>query len=308
MKKRIFLSILAFSSIALSSCYLDLGFIKFGKKPDEQEQGNEQNQENNNNNQQNETAAYDEATQAQRIKEYYSSIDSSASGDTLLTALRTLNLAKRTSVAGYNTMGSVSGKVKFTDYDPATVRFTSDGVPYGTKILSFYSGKVTTNFNREHVWPKSRGGNKVEDDCLMVRPTINEENSDRGNSVYKTGMADDSNGWDPVTAFANNIGVYTSIRGECARIIFYCMTAATGLVLNENTSNNGNNMGVLTDLIEWACENPVNDREKRRNVGSQHVQGNRNAFVDHPEYACKIWGTTNAKTKAACQKANYAVD
>ena len=305
MKKHRFLSILAFSSIVLSGCYLDLGFIKFGEKPEEKEQNNE---EGGNNQQGGTIAAYDETVQAQRILEYYSSIDTALSGDSLLAELRTLNLEKRTSLAGYNTMGSLSGKVKFTDYDPATVKFTSDGVPYGTKILSFYSGKVATNFNREHVWPKSRGGNLVEDDCLMVRPTIEEENSDRGNSVYKTGMASESAGWDPVTAFESSIGVYTSIRGECARIIFYCMTAATGLVLNESTSNNNNNMGVLTDLIEWACENPVNDREKRRNVGSQHVQGNRNAFVDHPEYACKIWGNTNAKTKAACQKANYPVD
>ena len=309
MKKRTFLSILAFSSIALSGCNLDLGFIKFESKSKEEQSENQNNNQqsgdNGNGQQSGKTEAFDEASQAQKIQEYYSTIDSSLSGESLLSALRTLNLGKRTKQAGYSAMGSVSGFVKFTDYDPATVKFTSDGVPYGTKILSFYSGKVATSFNREHVWPKSRGGDKVEDDILMTRPTISAENSDRGNSVYKTGMADDSAGWDPVTAFANDIGVYTAIRGECARIIFYCMTAATGLVLNENTSNNGNNMGVLTDLIEWACENPVNDREKRRNVGSQHVQGNRNAFVDHPEYACKIWGTTNAKTKAACQKANY---
>ena len=29
-------------------------------------------------------------------------------------------------------------------------------------------------------------------------------------------------------------------------------------------------------------------------------QGNRNPFIDHPEYACKIWGNTNATTKAIC--------
>jgi len=305
MKKHIFLSLLTFSSVALSGCYLDLGFIKFGTKPEEQEEqkkeegGKEKEQSSD-------ILAYDEEKQAARIKEYYTSIDESQSGDALLNALRTLNLANRTKTVGYKQMGtSASGMYKYTDYDPTTVKYTSTGVPYGTKIVSFYSGKITTSFNREHTWPDSRGGNKVEDDILMTRPTITEENSDRGNSPYITGMVDGHNGWDPVAAFENSIGVYKSIRGECARIIFYCMTAATGLSLSDNTSTVSNTMGKLTNLIEWACENPVNDREKRRNVGAEHLQGNRNAFVDHPEYACKIWGNTNAATRAACSKANY---
>ena len=275
-------------SVTLSSCYVDLGFIQFGEKEETKKE------------------VYDEVAQKKHIKEYYSSIDSSKSGDTLLSALKSLNLSKRKKTIGYNAMGTTSGSYyKYTDYDPATVKFTEKGIPYGTKILSFYSGKSTALFNREHVWPDSRGGNKVEDDIFMPRPTINEENSDRGNSVYKTGMTSDSNGWDPVAAFQNTIGVYKNIRGECARIIFYCMTAADGLVLNENTSNQHNNMGILSDLLQWACENPVNDREKRRQVGGEYLQGNRNAFVDHPEYACKIWGSSNP---SACQAAGYSTN
>ena len=305
MKKHVFLSFLAFSSITLSGCYVNLGFIKFGKKPQEQEEQKKDDEQQ----QSKDIPAYDEEKQNARILEYYASIDSTQSGETFLTALRTLNLANRKKEVGYNQMGtSASGMYKYTDYDPSTAKYTTEGVPYGTKIVSFYSGKITTTFNREHTWPDSRGGDKVEDDILMTRPTISAENSDRGNSVYMTGMVDERNGWDPVAAFENNIGVYKSIRGECARIIFYCMTATTGLVLNDNTSQNGNNMGKITDLIEWACENPVNDREKRRNVGAEHLQGNRNAFVDHPEYACKIWGNTNAATRAACSKANYATN
>lgn len=290
------------SSITLSSCYLDLGFISFGEPPTEEKDSSNTNDENQSNNQSyKEDFSYDES--------YYSSIQDSLSGSALLQALRTLNLSKRTKTVGYGLMGTSSnGMFKYTDYDPATAKLNTNGVPYGTKILSFYSGKSTTVFNREHVWPNSRGGKVVEHDIFMTRPTITEENSNRGNSTYITGMVTEHNGWDPVAAFASNIGVYNSIRGECARIIFYCMTAASSLVLNEDADNNGNNMGNLTNLVEWACENPVNDREKRRNVGGEYLQGNRNAFVDHPEYACKIWGSTNSKTKAACQKANYATN
>ena len=299
-----FISLLALGSIALSGCYVNLGFIKFGEPPAEEENGGK-----NNNNTQTENKIYDAEKQAQRIQEYYASIDSSSSGEELLSSLRALNLSMRKSQVGYSAMStSSSGMFKWTDYDPEFVKFNSDGIPYGTKILSFYSGKSTTTFNREHTWPNSRDGNLVENDIFMTRPTVAAENSDRGNSVYVTGKSDPSNGWDPVAAFASNIGNYESIRGECARIIFYCMTASDKLVLNDETKNQGNNMGKLTDLIKWACENPVNDREKRRNVGGEYKQGNRNAFVDHPEYACRIWGTHNSETRSACQKAGYATN
>lgn len=301
MKKAFkFISLLVFSSISLTGCE----FFSIVDNETEQKDGDKGEDKGGD---QGENKVYDEEKQAARIAEYYADIDSSASGDTLLSSLRTLNLKMRTSQATYSGMGTSSaGKFKWTDYDPASVKFNDKGVPYGTRILSFYSGKSTTTFNREHTWPNSRDGNLVEDDIFMTRPTINEENSDRGNSVYVTGMTSTSNGWDPVAAFASNIGNYESIRGECARIIFYCMTASGSLVLNDVTSNQGNNMGKLTDLIVWACENPVNDREKRRNVGGEYLQGNRNAFVDHPEYACKIWGNHNSETRSACQKANYA--
>ena len=296
MKKRTFLTLLAFGSIALSGCYVDLGFIKIGKKESEQQQ-EEQKQDDQ------------KKEENKDVTAYYSTIDNSLSGDSLLSALRTLNLSYRETEVGYKAMGTdPTGKFKFTDYDPATAKTNKDGVKYGTKILSFYSGKSSTSFNREHVWPDSRGGNLVEDDIFMTRPTITEENSSRGNSAYITGMETEHDGWDPVTAFGSGIGVYDSIRGECARIIFYCMTVSSSLKLSDDTSTVSNTMGSLTNLIEWACENPVNDRERRRNDGGQYLQGNRNAFVDHPEYACKIWGGTNAKTKSACQKANYATN
>ena len=305
-KKLNLLSVLAFASVALSGCK----FIQIvDNKSDESQKEDETQKEEEKKEEEQHTSAYDEEKQAQRIQEYYADINSSESGTTLLNSLRTLNLAMRKSTVGYDSMGtSASGKFKYTDYDPATVKFNKNGVPYGTKIISFYSGKITSSFNREHTWPNSRDGNLVEDDILMTRPTITAENSDRGNSVYVTGETSSSNGWDPVAAFEDNIGVYQSIRGECARIIFYCMTASGSLVLNDETSNQGNNMGKLTNLIQWACENPVNDREKRRNVGAEALQGNRNAFVDHPEYACKIWGSHNAATKSACQKANYPIN
>lgn len=240
------------------------------------------------------------------INEYYSSISNNLSGDQLLSSLRTLNLSKRKSTVGYGQMGtSASGKYKYTDYDPATVKYDTNGMPYGTRILSFYTGQtLTKTFTREHVWPASRlpggrEGNIVDDDIYMPRPETSEDNGSRGNLVYGSG----SNCWDPVSQFGQ-AGCYqgTSIRGECARIVFYCLLVDDRLVVDNDTSyvkENGK-MGKLDDLVKWAVDNPVNEREQRRNYGGEYLQGNRNAFVDHPEYVCKIWGNKSSATKRAC--------
>ena len=298
MRKHTLLTLLAFGSITLSGCYVDLGFIKIGKKEEEQQQ----------------EKWYDEEKQKKHISEYYSTIDSSLSGQDLIESLMHLNLKKRTSTVGYSDMGTdPSGKYKYTDYDPAYAKYNKDGVAYGTRILSFYSGKSVTKWDREHVWPASRltggrEGNIVDGDIFMPRPTCSEENQDRGNSVYVTGANDTRTGFDPVTAFKDNIGVAEGIRGECARIIFYCLTIDSSLVLNDNTANERNNMGKVSDLMEWHVDNAVTERERRRQVGGEYLQGNRNAFVDHPEYACKIWGSSTSRTKAACQKAGWATN
>ena len=244
---------------------------------------------------------------------YYEKLDDSGSGTDFLSVLRTFNMSNRKTNISYSSLNSY---FCYTDYDPATVKYDVNNQPYGTSLLSFYSGKSTTSYNKEHVWPNSRGGGSdkgksgspyVEDDIFMPRPTISAENSDRGNSSYVEGMCHSSNGWDPVTAFEKTLGVYQSIRGECARIIFYCMTVNPNLKLvdDANTDFSGVGgrvtMGKLSDMLRWNLENPVNEREINRNNGGQYIQGNRNAFVDHPEYACKIWGNTNDATKKICQ-------
>ena len=253
---------------------------------------------------------------------YYSSIDSTQSGNTLLTALRTLNLSKRQSTVGYSSMGTTpSGQFKYTDYDTSSVQYDSNGQPYGTKISSFYTYTSATSWNREHVWPNSHGGGSGGDagtpypdaDIHMPRPTISSENSSRGNSFFVEGMNHSSNGWDPYTA-----GYSENSRGEAARITFYCTLVNSKLILAPNNTTpsgtdsvtgqsygSGHTMGNLETLIKWNINYPVTQREKNRNEGAEYLQGNRNAFVDHPEYACKIWGNVNSNIKNMCANASW---
>ena len=71
-------------------------------------------------------------------------------------------------------------------------------------------------------------------------------------------------------------------------------------------------MGKLSDLLKWNLQYAPNRSkdaalalrvEQNRNqiIGIEtRGQGNRNPFIDHPEYACKIWGSTNSTTKQIC--------
>lgn len=256
---------------------------------------------------------------------YYNSIDESKSGNDLLVDLRELNLKKRKSTVGYDNMGtSPSGQFKYTDYDPNFVQYDSNGQPYGTKISSFYTYTSATSWNREHVWPNSHGGGKKGDtgtpypdaDIHMPRPTISSENSSRGNSFFVEGMNHSANGWDPYTA-----GYSKDSRGEAARITFYCTLVNAKLILastNLTPSGNdpitgkaygsGHTMGNLITLLKWNINHPVTQREKNRNEGAEYLQGNRNPFVDHPEYACRIWGEHNDETRSICASINKGIN
>ena len=235
--------------------------------------------------------------------DYYPASLESLTGSELRSALNNLNNKKRESTVGYDPMGTTtSSPFKYTDYDPSSVKYDENGQPYGTVFVSFYSGNTMTSFNKEHVWPKSHGGNLVEADIHHTRPTINAENSARGNSFYVEGMKDQSKGWDPaMESFGDE-----TYRGEAARIIFYSAIASltlnlTELTYHETSNNNRDNlMGQMSCMLDWSLRYPVTDRERRRNEGAEYLQGNRNPFIDHPEYACRIWGGENDATKKVC--------
>ena len=238
---------------------------------------------------------------------YYSGISDSLTGNELLNALHSLNSQKRTRTVGYAGMKTFAAKC---DADP-------DG---SGKIIGFYDNKKVgpgwdsaATWNREHVWPNVRDGDKVEADAHMVRPAATSTNSDRGSMGYG------SDSYDP----GEFVPYY---RGAAARIIFYAAIADTSLKVVDysfpyNGVSGGNHgydvgtMGSLSEMLKWNLQylpsdtsfTGDNDLARRTELNRNEViqnnssgQGNRNPFIDHPEYACKIWGNTNEKTKAIC--------
>ena len=226
---------------------------------------------------------------------YYNGISESWKETQLLSALQSLNTTKRQSLVGYDPM-----KTKFQITDP--------GIRSG-EVTSFYSGtsaKYSGNMNREHTWPASRtvggrGNDPLEDDIHMTRPTLISDNSSRGNSLFTYPT---ERGWDP-----GSLGDET-YRGDAARIIFYCVVADSrlGMVDRDIDSSSNHTMGKLSTLLEWNLKYPVLQREKTRNEEAEKLQGNRNPFIDHPEYACRIWGNATNATKQICGSGPAPVD
>jgi|GEM_PF-1716513 len=193
------------------------------------------------------------------------------------------------------------------------LRYTDEDPENPQNVLLLYSGwSVSKNrnggnvsdWNREHLWPKSHGGfgtgSPMGTDLHHLRPTdvsINSRrgslNFDEGGELYvdrdgATTNRVDENSWEP----------RDEVKGDVARMIFYMVVRYEGeaaneldLELNDKVNNlRSPRLGKLSVLKKWHLQDPVNAWEKRRNNRIHDVQGNRNPFVDYPEWVELIWG------------------
>ncbi len=179
-------------------------------------------------------------------------------------------------------------------------------------------GAGNNEYNREHTWPKSYGfpddgsSNLPYSDCHMLMLCDDGYNSSRSNNYYDNCPAgsasyptDNYNG-QVGTNFRSTLGweTWTSRRGDVARAQFYAdvryagdagaepdliLTDNAGLILVTGSNSSVAYMGLLQILIEWHYEDPVDDRERNRNDIVHTYQGNRNPFIDHPEFVAYIF-------------------
>lgn len=159
------------------------------------------------------------------------------------------------------------------------------------------------SWNREHIFPQSRGGfssgtsstadginiwlptnaNDIltgHGDAHHIRAEDGPENTLRSNRDYGS----DYNG--P----AGNQG---SWRGDVARSLFYMAVRYNALnLVNGNPPDNvAYQMGDLASLLTWNHTDPADDFEMNRNNIIYTWQMNRNPFIDYPDLADFIFGT-----------------
>jgi endonuclease I len=172
------------------------------------------------------------------------------------------------------------------------------GIYDGVMLNATWDGGAT--WNREHVWPNSRlGMDRVDGyernqatDLHNLRASSVSINSSKSDRVFLdgTGIAD-----------IIDYGFYPGDdhRGDVARIIFYMATAYdfldlidNDLLLADETDHytlEGARMGKLSVLLLWHKLDPVSDFEVARNNRIEDIQGNRNPFIDRPEFVHLIW-------------------
>jgi len=159
-------------------------------------------------------------------------------------------------------------------------------------------------YNREHSWPKSWWGgaqNAAYTDLFHLFPTDGYDNSRRNNYVLgpvSTAKYTTSNGcrlgtcesgigftgtcWEPVD----------QNKGMMARVYFYMSTAYRGVFTC--CDDDGVNGALIkpwlqTLLKQWHDEYPpFADEIQRNEIIYNEFQGNRNPFIDYPEWAYKI--------------------
>ena len=156
----------------------------------------------------------------------------------------------------------------------------------------------------------SSRSNKPFDSCPACTEKPTDANNGRGG--LGGGYPGDSN-WTAGSFTAGAWEVWTARRGDIARAMFYMdiryeagKHGVTGvdepdLVLTDDralieASNTGSNeavayMGLVSVLLQWHREDPVDWIELARNDAVAAFQGNRNPFIDNPEWAECIFGT-----------------
>ncbi|MED3865293.1 endonuclease [Priestia megaterium] len=228
------------------------------------------------------------------VEDYYRTA-AGKTGNTLKTELH--NIIDHHTELSYS---AVWEALKKTDEDPANAN----------NVILLYTGRSqakSTNgggvddWNREHVWAKSHGdfGTAMGPgtDLHHLRPTDVSVNSTRGNLDFDNGGTEhsealgnyfDSDSWEP----------RDEVKGDVARMLFYMAVRYEGDVSDEpdlelnNTVNNGTAPyhGKISVLLQWNAQDPVDDRERRRNdIIYSDYQHNRNPFIDHPEWVNEIW-------------------
>ena len=201
----------------------------------------------------------------------------------------------------------------YTDEDPAI----SDNIIllYSGRSIAKKdngSGSASSNqdfWNREHTWAKSHGFPETSQlgytDIHHLRPTDISINSARGNRDFGIG------GTSNVEAPANMSTADTweprdEVKGDVARMMFYMdvrYDAGTEVTMPDlilvdsvgtatsTLSDGTGELGKLCTLFDWHSQDPVDSVETNRNHSIYEYQGNRNPFIDHPEWVNSLYAS-----------------
>ncbi|MCD8449899.1 endonuclease [Tenacibaculum dicentrarchi] len=239
-----------------------------------------------------------------QIPSYYNDIDLSLTNTALKDALSTKIISTQQVNLSYSP--GVWNALKQSDlditdnskvvliygYDNTDANYVTDI----TRSKDANGGSAGTQWNREHVYPKSLGTPNLGTsgsgaDIHHLRPADISFNSQRSSKKFVAGSGNAgsvSGGWYPGDQW----------KGDVARMMMYMYLRYGNQCLPSNVaigSANPLDSNMINLLLEWNVEDPVSDFEKQRNPIIESIQGNRNPFIDNPAFATQIWGGPQAE-------------
>jgi hypothetical protein len=232
---------------------------------------------------------------------YYDSLDG-LTDTNLRQALQ--DIVAEEGVVRAQTYADIVDILKEADQNPANsnqvwLLYTEEG---RAKLDYQTSSDNNGKWNREHTYPRSRGGfYSLEDlddiaDGKDIFWNTNADSLRHGNS--------DAHALRAADALENSIrnnqhygqyigpsGTLGSFYGDVARSVLYMSVRFNGLeVVNGFPEGTEGELGDLATLLEWHRNDPPDDFEMNRNNIVYTWQFNRNPFIDQPDLVEYIWG------------------
>lgn len=232
------------------------------------------------------------------------------------------------------TYGDLWTQYPLTDIKPRTVGTGSTNVIYDIYSakpgsIDPYQFTPTTNqcgtynseadcYNREHSVPVSwfngnTGSSGTATDYLFIFPTDGYVNGKRSNYIYgevnsPSYTSQNGSKLGPSTSPGLTGTVFEpidSFKGDVARAFLYFVTRYEDNIPTwssnvdaaqafDNSTFPSVKINYLKLMLKWHNLDPVSQKEKERNNGAYSFQGNRNPFIDSPQYVNKIWNSTCA--------------
>lgn len=167
-------------------------------------------------------------------------------------------------------------------------------------------------YNREHIFPQGFFNENLpmRSDIHHIVPTDGYVNNRRSNYPFGEVSSASYTSQNGSKVGNNTFDAYNGVvfepinefKGDIARMLLYFATRYE----DESTSNTWESHSVANNpmngnknqfyetwyiklLYKWHLQDPVNQREIDRNNEAYKFQGNRNPFIDHPEYVAQIW-------------------
>ena len=275
---------------------------------------------------------------------YYSGIDETLEGEDLMVALSTLtttgfvdhSYSSLSRIYQYSDLSLTDSSKMVMVYTGTEASFSPGGMPESTNKehvwpASWYGNGTRTESagspgaDAHNVWPSASDLNSKRGSCafdeLDFSTSYKAYEFGRTDWSYGTDGDNDSFVWS--TAFNYSNGQNTDAmypaeghRGAIARILMYVATRYRNnttypvMLHDQAVTLNTGRIGKLSTLLKWHFMEPPTEWEiKRNNEVASRWHHNRNPFVDHPEYASKIFytlpepgsGTPTAAVKTAIE-------